>query len=134
MYFIRHILSRCFLVVEKLKGSKSITQHPLLTRPDVDSLTGFSIHGFEIQIFCDDICYEKQYTKWLFGRRYKLFRLYSHVSARAPEALKRACVLEITIPPPYPSFVLDDYQKEAAIEWYLDLLIRCIQEESSCHS
>lgn len=127
MHFIRRILSRCFLFVEKrLKGNKSFVE---ITVPEdrdlVGWLEGYSVTGYQIKIFCSKVRYRKQYTRWYVPTsNIDLYHVYSVVSHDAPPALKAACALEITIPPPHPEFFNTEYQKDAAIEWYLDLLIQ----------
>jgi len=132
MHFIRRILSRCFLFVEKrLKGNKSFTNITIPEDHDlVGWLEGYSVTGYRIKIFCSKVRYRKQYSRWYVpASNIDLYHVYSVVSPDAPAALKQACSLEITIPPPHPEFLNTEFQKDAAIEWYLDLLIQRIPNE-----
>jgi hypothetical protein len=127
MHFIRRVLSRCFLFVEKrLKGNKSFTDITIPEDRDlVGWLEGYSVTGYRIKIFCSKVRYRKQYSRWYVPTsNIDLYHVYSVVSHDAPTALREACALEITIPPPHPEFLNTEFQKDAAIEWYLDLLIQ----------
>ncbi|MDR3392286.1 MAG: hypothetical protein P4L77_11190 [Sulfuriferula sp.] len=127
MSFIRRFLSRCFLFVERrLKGNKSVKNISLPEDQDfVGVLTGYSVTGYEIKIYCSKVRYRKKYSRWYVPpSNIDLYHVYSTVSADAPDSLKAACALEITIPPPHPDFLNFEFQKDAAIEWYLDLLIQ----------
>jgi hypothetical protein len=132
MQFIRRLLSGCFLILERwFKGHHLIRNITLPEHRDlVGTLTGYSVTGFRITVYCERIVYQKRYTRWYVPHdEITLFRVYSNVSIDAPASLREACSLEITIPPPHPEFISDSYQKEAAIEWYLDLLIHRMRPE-----
>jgi hypothetical protein len=125
MTLIRRFLSRCFLLVEKLKGSRSIKETTEYEDPILGTLVGYSVSGYQIQVFCRKKSYRKKYARWFVPPTdLVMYHVYSIISHDAPESLKKACALEITIPRPRPEFLDDEYQKDAAIEWYLDLLIQ----------
>lgn len=136
MIFIRRFLSRCFLFVEKLKGSKSVKDVSVPSPEDFSAtLVGYSVSGWEIRIHCVRKQYQKQYSRWFVPTSsIDLYHVYSVVGSGAPASLREACSLEITIPPPHPDFLSDAYQKDAAIEWYLDLLIQRMRPEDRFNS
>lgn len=137
MHFIRRFLSRCFLFVEKrIKGNKQFKEISAPEDQDlVGTLTGYSVTGYQIQIYCNKVRYRKKYSRWYVPpSNIDLYHVYSVVSNDAPASLKAACALEITIPPPHPEFLNTDFQKDAAIEWYLDLLIQRMQPEDRFNS
>ena len=136
MPFIRRFLSRCFLFVEKLKGNKSVKDVSTIDTEDLAAtLVGYSVSGYEIRIYCHRMRYRKQYSRWFVpASNIDLYNVYCIVSNDAPASLKEACALQITIPSPHPDFLSDAYQKEAAIEWYLDLLIERMRPEDRFNS
>lgn len=132
MSFIRRLLLSFLLhLARRFKGTQTINT---ITKPaDLDligTLTGYSVTGWEIKIYCSKIRYQKQYSRWYVpSTSIDLYRVYSVVSQDAPESLKKACNLDITIPPPRDTFFSDEFQKDAAIEWYLDLLTERMSPE-----
>lgn len=132
MSFIRRLLSKYFLYLEnRFKGTRTLRT---ATKPhDMDllgTLIGYSVTGYEIKIFCNKIRYHQKYSRWYVpSTNIDLYRVYSTTSQDAPDSLKKACSLEITIPPPRDTFFSDEFQKDAAIEWYLDLLTERMSPE-----
>lgn len=127
MYFIRRWLSRCFLFVEKrFKGNKTFRDVTIPEDRDLlGTLTGYSVTGYKITIYCSKMRIEKKHSRWYIPiTNIDLYHLYSVVSPDAPQALKDACALELRIPAPLPEFLSTEFQKDAAIECYLDLLIQ----------
>lgn len=125
MTYIESFLRRGFLFVEKLKGTKSINETTVFEDPHLGTLVSHSITGYRVQIFCKKRIYRKRYSRWFIPPTdLVMYDIYSVVSCDAPESLKKACTLEITIPRPRPFFFDESAQRNAAIEWYLDLLIQ----------
>ena len=137
MYFIRRLLSRCFLFVEKrLKGNKIFRD---VSNPEdkdlVGTLTGYSVTGYQIRIYCSRQRLQKVHARWYIPTtNIDLYHVYSVVSQDAPQSLKDACALEVRIPSPVPEFLSTEFQKDAAIECYLDLLIQRMKPEDQFNS
>lgn len=137
MYFIRRLLSRCFLFVEKrLKGNKTFRDVSIPEDRDlVGTLTGYSVTGYQIRIFCSKQRLEKIHARWYIPTTsIDLYHVYCVVSQDAPQSLRDACALEIRIPSPLPEFLSTEFHKDAVIECYLDLLIQRMQPEDRFNS
>jgi hypothetical protein len=115
-------------VEKQFKGNMSFTDITIPEDRDlVGWLEGHSVTGYRIKIFCSKVRYRKQYSRWYVpSTEIDLYHVYSVVSDDAPEPLKEACSLEIIVPPPHREFISAEFQKDTAIEWYLDLLIQRI--------
>jgi hypothetical protein len=118
------------MVLERMKGRKVVR---LVSSPrDRFSahLIGYSTSGYQIQIFCEKKMFQKEYSRWYIrSKNHDIYRVYAVVSPDAPETLRKACELDISFPPLYPEFFSDSFQKDAAVEAYLDSLISVLDPQ-----
>lgn len=123
MNWIKPILGKLLLVFDEMKGKRcvsEITQRDSLT----GHLTGYSISGYEIRLYCKRVQYRREFKRWWApSEEFCVYRVFSIVSHTAPPLLKKACELDIALPEMVPSFVDTVKQKEMAIQAYLDILI-----------
>jgi len=115
----------CWLLsfFQRLKGHYSVEEikHP---RNALGSLTGYSLSGYTIEIFCQRRHYRRYYDNWFVPNKDHIaYHVFSVVSSDAPTVLKQACELDLDIPALLPSFVPDEGQREEVVHAYLDLLI-----------
>lgn len=92
------------------------------------TLTVTSVVGFDISIRCIERNYreipvdgERQV------RAVSVYELSASVTDDAPQALKDATQIKISLPQPYPKWVSSDLQVDRVIQQYLDLLTRHIE-------
>lgn len=127
---VKWCLDVVFLLFEKLKGQQKVEElHS--TQTLVGHLTGYSVAGYEIRLFCQKRRYLKKYSRWFVPDQiHTLYHVYSSVSNDAPANLKTVCELDLNIPAMTPSFVSEKLQKEAAIHAYLDILIAKLKQQA----
>jgi hypothetical protein len=121
---IPRLLRWFLLFLRKLKGQYSIEEikHP---KNVLGSLTGYSVSGYTIEIFCQRRHYRRYYDHWFVPNEdHVAYHVFSTVSSDAPDILKKACELDLDIPALLPSFVPDEGQREEVVRAYLDLLIQ----------
>lgn len=91
------------------------------------SLTAVSLDQYEISIQC----LERRYSIVSISTDHRepiiLYELSAWTSQNAPELLKDACRLKITLPRPYPNWVLKEYHVDRVLQQYLDLLLRHVE-------
>jgi hypothetical protein len=113
---------RC--VLEQLKGRKRVTERIVLSKRFTTQLTGQSLTGYEITIYCQKRHYHLQYEDWFIpNRNLYMYEVYGLVSNDAPEVLKAACQDHVCIPELLPNVVPEDCQEKEAIQAFLDIVI-----------
>jgi hypothetical protein len=120
-----------FSLVERLKGEKTVRE---MHSPGdyLVHLTGYSVSGYEIRLYCQKKIYIREYWRWFIPNEYYVtFRVFSVVSNDAPSTLKNACELELDLPAMMPKFLSHEVQKECAIQAYLDILIAKIRHDQT---
>lgn len=119
-----------FLVfLEKLKGKRIVKER---FRPSelIAHLTGYSVSGYDIRLYCQPKYYVREYLWWFVpNKSYASYRVFSVVSNDAPLALKQACELETDFPAMAHDLASNAVQKETAVQAYLDLLIERIRQD-----
>lgn len=128
---INSLLSAFIILVEQLKGNKVFQEikHP---RNCLGQLAGYSIAGYRIEIFCQRKHYRRVYEAWFIpNTNHIAYRVFSVVTADAPERLKEACKLDIDIPALLPEIVGDHMLRQAAVDAYLDILIEKLGPDES---
>jgi len=114
------------LLLERIKGNTTVVE---IKTPKnlVGHLTGYSIHGYEIQIFCQKRHYRRSYDKWYIPNdNHVAYRVFSIVTNDAPNKLKKACELDIVIPELMSENIDERRQRQAAIDAYLDILAQSL--------
>jgi hypothetical protein len=123
MATVKWWIDAVYLLFERIKGVaffEEIVTPPALT----EHLTGYSVSGYELRLYCQRKKYRRTYLRWSWlNRTYSAFRVYSITSNDAPPCLREACELDIYFPAFAPSFLSENLQKELAIQAYLDILI-----------
>ena len=123
MTLLKSLLGAVFLYFEKLKGEKTVYEVKL-PKHALGHLDGIEMSGYRIRIYCQKKQFKRKYRSWLIPDKYTAtYRVFSVVSNDAPEKLKEACGLDIDIPCQLSPFIDDEWQKEAAIQAYLDMLV-----------
>jgi hypothetical protein len=130
MALIQSWLDSAYRWFEKIKGG-SIVRRTYRVSDLGEQLTGHSVAGYEIRLYCQQKHYVREYLWWIFPRQtYSTFRVFGSVTADAPASLKKACELDIDLPRLRPRFLSEALQVEAAIQAYLDILVARLREES----
>jgi len=131
MNFITGLINRFLLFVERLKGNTTVIE---IKTPKnlVGHLTGYSVHGYEIQIFCQKRHYRRSYDSWYIPNvNHIAYRVFSIVTNDAPDRLKKACELDIVIPELMAETIDERRQRQAAIDAYLDILAQSLITDNS---
>lgn len=90
-----------------------------------ESLTGYSTSGYVVVIYCQERRYRCRYPRWFFlSRTLSTYSVFSKVEGNAPAEVMTACLMERTFPPLVNSLSGSFDQKRAAIEAYLDLVLK----------
>lgn len=128
---IKSLVKWLSFIIEKIKGSTIVTE---ISTPKnlVAHLTGYSIFGYEIQIFCQKRHYRRSYDKWYVpNANHVAYSVFSIVSNEAPVTLKKACELDIVIPQLMGENIDEKRQKQAAVDAYLDILAQTLVSPTS---
>lgn len=114
---------------ESLKGKKTVREikHP---KNALGHLVGYSVAGYTLEIYCQRKHYRRSYDKWFIPNKdHMAYRVFSVVSADAPDSLKKACELDVDIPALLPPAIDDHAHRQAVVNAYLDLLIERLGHE-----
>jgi hypothetical protein len=123
--FVGVVLS-CF---ERFRGPKTVYELER-ARNCMGGLRGFTVRGYEIVIYCQRKEYQVKYDRWYIPDRIEsTYKMFSVVTNDAPEALKRACELEVELPGLIHSWNFDRKICRAQVHAYLDLLEMRIKNE-----
>lgn len=130
MAWIQGWIDKAYLWLEQLAGA-SVVRRKFRPTDLGAQLTGYSVAGYQIRVYCQEKLYVREFLWWqLPARRYCTFRVFGKVTSDAPDALRRACdYLDVNLPRLRPGFVSTQLQKEAAVSAYLDILIGLIEDE-----
>lgn len=129
MGVFQQLLDWLYLWHDRHRGPIRLNKHHRVEELH-EHLTGYAIAGYEIRLYCQKKRYIRQYL-WLRlpSLHYCTFRVFGRVTADAPEALRRACELDVDLPLLTPHFISESVQKEMAVRAYLDLLIERLSRE-----
>lgn len=123
MRLVRLLASLMAYWVERIKGPRT-TEEVVVPRTRSEGLTGHSVSGYEISIHCQERRYKIRYKRWwMASDEFRLFNVFATVTGDAPDRLKEACKLEMTLPVLLSSLAATEKQREAVINAYLDILI-----------
>ena len=91
----------------------------------VSSLTAYSVHGHEVTIHCHATYFKREYSRWWMPpRRMAVYSISAIVPPDAPVRLREAAGdFTANIPRACTVFTDEVYQKQRAVEAYLDLLL-----------
>ena len=128
MKFLTRLFGSLFLVLERLKGPKTVIE----VKDSINALghlVGKNVMGYEISIYCQRIHYVRIYDSRFGGkRRSSVYRVFSTVAKGAPPELVAACELDM----PFPAFLArsapERLQVNAAIDAYVDLLLARVKQ------
>lgn len=131
MQLIKSFISFFLIMIERLKGKKIVIDVSIPNNV-VGHLIGYSIHGYEMQIFCKKKHYRRKYDKWFIPNDdHAAYEVFSIVSNDAPDSLKKACKLELVIPRLLAEPVSESMQRQAVVDAYLDILAQTIQKTNN---
>ncbi len=119
------------LLFEHIRGPKRVLE---ICSPDqaLGSLQGFTIRGYQIEIHCHRKEYHVKYERWYIPNRIlRTYKVFSTVGSEAPAALRKACELDVDLPPLVRHCNFDDVVKHVQVLAYLDLLERRMVEYSN---
>lgn len=99
----------------------------------VSSLTAYNVHGSEVSIHCQATYFKREYSRWWMPA--KRMAVYSMSAAVAPDAPVRlrgaASEFTVNIPRECTIFTREVFQKQRAVEAYLDLLLAKMDRRQS---
>jgi len=133
MIWFQKYLDALFLLVKRLKGRSSVREE--YRPPDlVAFLTGYSISGYEVRLYCQKKYYVREYWRWWVPNlRFTTFYVFATATNDAPASLRMACDFEVELPPQAPWFLSTSLQRKAAIRAYLDLVIERMRLDQDLH-
>lgn len=134
MISVQNCLDTLFLFFKGLKGRSSVREE--YRPPDlVAFLTGYSVSGYEIRLYCQKKYYIREYWNWWIPNvRFCTYRVFSAVTNDAPELLRMACEYDVELPPQVPRFLSLNMQRKAAVQAYLDILIERMRLDQNLYS
>jgi hypothetical protein len=90
----------------------------------VASLTAYSVHGSEVTIHCQATYFRREFSRWWMpSKRMAVYSMSAIVPPDAPPRLRDVIDFTINIPRECTVFTREVYQKQRAVEAYLDLLL-----------
>lgn len=133
MTAVQNVLDALFLLFKGLKGKSSVREE--YRPPDLMAfLTGYSISGYEVRLYCQKKYYIREYWRWFVpNEHFATYRVFSAVTNDAPTSLKHACEFEVELPPMAPSFLSLNLQRKAAVQAYLDIVIERMRLDQAMH-
>ncbi len=133
MISVQDCLDTLFLFFKRLKGRSSVREE--YRPPDlVAFLTGYSISGYEVRLYCQKKYYVREYWRWWVPNvRFATYRVFSAVTSDAPQALRTACEYDAELPPQVPGFLSLNVQRKAAVQAYLDIVIDRMRLDQQLH-
>jgi hypothetical protein len=119
------------MLLEYFKGPRTVTETKSAENA-LGSLQGYSVRGYKITIFCQRKEYLVQYHKrFIPNTRRTTYRVFSAVTNDAPEALKKACELDVDLPNFISAGNFDNEIRRAVVHAYLDLLDKQLTSAST---
>ena len=122
MSLLMRLATRGFLWVEHCRGSKKFQQEIVIQTNRRNTLRVIHHSGYDITIYCQRVQYQTSYSLWPWKKTHLAYQLFSTTTSDAPELIRRACDLSVTLPALCPSYVEDEVQKLYAIDAYVDLI------------
>lgn len=134
MSLLKRLATRVFLWFEHAKGNRRFHQEIVIQTNKRNTLRVIHHSGYDITIYCQRMQYETVYSLWKWPKKKHLaYQLFSTTTHDAPELIRRACDLAVTLPALGPSYVEDEVQKLYAIDAYVDLItdkLRALKQSS----
>lgn len=128
MKYLITLIGVALLFYERFKGTKTVYE---IKGPEnaLGNLQGYSVRGYQITIFCQRKEYVAVYdSKWTPNRKRVLYRVFGVVTNDAPQALKKACELDIHLPSFISPLNMDAEVRRACVHAYLDLLEKKLEK------
>ncbi|MNU19635.1 hypothetical protein D3C71_78670 [compost metagenome] len=134
MIWFQKCIDTLFLLSREMKGRSSVREE--YRPPELMAfLTGYSISGFAVSLYCQKKYYVREYWRWWVPNyRFSTFYVFATATNDAPESLRMACDFEVELPPQAPWFLSTNLQRKAAIRAYLDLVIERMRMDQSFHA
>lgn len=134
MSLLKRLATRGFLWLEHVKGNRSFQQQIVIQMNRRNTLRVIHRSGYDITIYCQRLQFETDYSLWQWPKKKHLaYQLFSTTTSDAPELIRRACDLAVTLPALCPGYVEDEVQKLYAIDAYVDLItdkLRALKQSS----
>jgi len=127
---LKFVVASVLFLVNQLRGPKTIIE---VQRPDnaLGGLRGFTVRGFEIAIYCHRREYRVMYNRWYIRNRTLFaYHVFSVVGVGAPDALRKACELDVHLPPLLHRWNFDSVVRRQQVNAYLDLLEHRLAQEN----
>jgi hypothetical protein len=98
----------------------------------IASLTVHSVHGYEVTLNCEATYFKRLFDRWYVpSRKMAVYRISAIVPPNSPQRLKEAALdFTATFPRECMYWLGEVYQKQRAIEAYLDLLLAKLDRRS----
>lgn len=123
MSVLMRVVTEGFLLYQRLKGTRKVTQAVVIQTERGNSLRVIHRSGYDITIYCQRMEYLRQFERWVWPpKKYETYHLFSTTTNDAPELIRQACKLEVTLPRLMPWYVDEELQKRSAIDAYVDLI------------
>lgn len=122
MSMIRILVAVVLLVWKRIRGPSTVHEMKH-TQQHLGSLTGVSIRGYEVAIYCQRKEYHVVYEKWYIPNNIRrAYNVFSVVSNDAPKALRKACELDVDLPELSHRWNFETEIRRAQVHAYLDML------------
>lgn len=123
MSVLQRVVTQGFLLYQRLKGTRRITQAVVIQTDRANTLRVIHRSGYDITIYCQRMEFLQEFSRWLLpSKKYETYQLFSTTTNDAPELIRQACRLEVTLPRLMPFFIDEEMQKRSAIDAYVDLI------------
>lgn len=125
------LLSWLLLKWEQTKGASTVYELFAPARLTA-KLVATSLMGYELSVFCRKKHYTRIYERFFVpAGHHVIYQITATASNDAPQALKDACELELSISSSTHWTVDEDFQERLAVQAYLDLVIAHLQRQAA---
>lgn len=123
------LIALFFYWLEGLKGSVTV-RYRVDGAPLTGKITGVFIAGYNLTIYCRRKVFVFHYSNWwVYRRKIVHYQVYSVITPDAPEELRKACEIRMSIPARFHWRVGNHVQQKAAVNAYLDILIESLEPQ-----
>ncbi len=122
MRYLKIVFGVILFLYERFRGPRTFRE--LKHASDaLGYLKGHTVKGYQLTIFCQRRRYHTKFDKWYIPDQIEtVYRVFSVVTADAPDALKKACELDVNLPELISNWNFDNEIRRSQVLAYLDLL------------
>ena len=122
------VIKIALFIFSRVRGTKTVSEHKGFNN-QLGFLKAFVVCGYEVTIHCHRKKYCIKYDRWFIPNRTVMtYNVFSMVSREAPQALRKACELDIDLPELIHRWNFDSETRKEQVNEYLDLLEKRVRK------